>query len=179
MWRSSGVLYLPYIFRTLKRVYKPTVVKSTKLLKMSSFCRNMACGYRERAGLTWATSMCGEWESSWPSLSCYTRNIKFIWICGAYRYFEHPAEQVSQCAGRLSFRVRKVIVHILKWMRNLTGSQCNRCRIRTEWLKRGPTTLARQFWTRCNLVCLAYCEKVSYHNLTGYWPVPLQMLGVI
>ena len=61
MWRSSGVLYLPYIFRTLKRVYKPTVVISTKLLKMSSFCRNMACGYRERAGLTWATSMCGEW----------------------------------------------------------------------------------------------------------------------
>ena len=60
MWRSSGVLYLPYIFRTLKRVYKPTVVISTKLLKMSSFCRNMACGYRERAGLTWATSMCGE-----------------------------------------------------------------------------------------------------------------------
>ena len=37
MWRSSGVLYLPYIFRTLKRVYKPTVVISTKLLKMSSF----------------------------------------------------------------------------------------------------------------------------------------------
>ena len=36
MWRSSGVLYLPYIFRTLKRVYKPTVVISTKLLKMSS-----------------------------------------------------------------------------------------------------------------------------------------------
>ena len=60
MWRSSGVLYLPYIFRTLKRVYKPTVVISTKLLKMSSFCPNMACGYRERAGLTWATSMCGE-----------------------------------------------------------------------------------------------------------------------
>ena len=62
MWRSSGVLYLPYIFRTLKRVYKPTVVISTKLLKMSSFCRNMACGYRERAGLARATSMCGEWK---------------------------------------------------------------------------------------------------------------------
>ena len=61
MWRSSGILYLPYILRTLKRVYKPTVVISTKLLKMSSFCWNMACGYRERAGLTWATSMCGEW----------------------------------------------------------------------------------------------------------------------
>ena len=40
MWRSSGVLYLPYIFRTLKRVYKPTVVISTKLLKMSSFAQN-------------------------------------------------------------------------------------------------------------------------------------------
>ena len=50
MWPSSGVLYLPYIFRTLKR-YKPRVVISTKLLKISSFCRNMACGYRERAGL--------------------------------------------------------------------------------------------------------------------------------
>ena len=37
MWRSSGILYLPYILRTLKRVYKPTVVISTKLLKMSSF----------------------------------------------------------------------------------------------------------------------------------------------
>ena len=63
MWRSSGVLYLPYKFRTLKRVYKPTVVISTKLLKMSITCQNMACGYRERAGLTWATSMCGEWLS--------------------------------------------------------------------------------------------------------------------
>ena len=52
MWLSSGVLYLPYIFRTLKRVYKPTVVISTKLPKMSGFCANMACGYRERAGLT-------------------------------------------------------------------------------------------------------------------------------
>ena len=65
MWRSSGVLYLPYIFRTLKRVYKLIVVISTKLLKISSFCRNMACGYRERAGLTWATSMCGEWDWLW------------------------------------------------------------------------------------------------------------------
>ena len=51
MWQSSGVLYLRYIFRTLKRVYKPTVVISTKLLKMSSFCQNMACSYRERAGV--------------------------------------------------------------------------------------------------------------------------------
>ena len=48
MWRSSGVLDLPNIFRTPKRVYKPTVCISTKLLKMSSFCQNMACGYRER-----------------------------------------------------------------------------------------------------------------------------------
>ena len=51
MRRSSGILYLPYIFRTLKRVYKPTDVISTKLHKMSSFCQNMACGYRERAGV--------------------------------------------------------------------------------------------------------------------------------
>ena len=51
MWRSSGVLYLPYIFTTRKRVYKPIVFISTKLLKMSSFCQNMACGYRERAGV--------------------------------------------------------------------------------------------------------------------------------
>ena len=61
MLRSSGVLNLPYIFRTLKRVYKPTAGISTKLLKISNFCRNMACGYRETAGLTRATSMCGEW----------------------------------------------------------------------------------------------------------------------
>ena len=47
MWWSSGVLYLPYIFRTLKRVYKPIFFISTKLLEMSSFCANMACGYRE------------------------------------------------------------------------------------------------------------------------------------
>ena len=32
---GSGVLYLPYIFRTLKRVYKPTVVISTKLQFLS------------------------------------------------------------------------------------------------------------------------------------------------
>ena len=51
MWRSSDILYLPYIFRTLKRVYKPTVVISTKLIKMSSFSQNIACGYRERAGV--------------------------------------------------------------------------------------------------------------------------------
>ena len=73
MWRSSGVLYLPYIFRTLKRVYKPTVIViSTKLLKMSSFCRNMACGYRERA-----TSMCGEWVSQ--SVSHHQRNYSVIY----------------------------------------------------------------------------------------------------
>ena len=29
--------------------YKPIAVISTKLLKMSSFCQNMACGYRKRA----------------------------------------------------------------------------------------------------------------------------------
>ena len=34
---------------------------------MSSFCANMACGYRERAGLTWATSMCGKWPTPTPS----------------------------------------------------------------------------------------------------------------
>ena len=50
MWRGSGVLYLPCIFRTVERVCEPAVVISTKQLKMSSFCRNMACGYRERAG---------------------------------------------------------------------------------------------------------------------------------
>ena len=46
-----------------------------------------------------------------------------------------------------SFRVRKVIAHILKRMRNLTGSQCSRFRIGTERLNRGTlvTTLARQF----------------------------------
>ena len=40
-------------------------------------------------------------------------------------------------ASWLSLRIRIVIVHILKLMRNLTGSQCNRLRIRTEQIKRG------------------------------------------
>ena len=42
-------------------------------------------------------------------------------------------------------RVLKVIVHILKLMRNLTGRHCNRFRIGTEQLKRGGLGLARQF----------------------------------
>ena len=33
------------------------------------------------------------------------------------------------------------------------------------------TTLARQFWTRCNPF-LVYCEKVSHNNLTYYFPTP-------
>ena len=47
----------------------------------------------------------------------------------------------DRCAGLLSFhafRIQKVIVHILKLMRNnLTGNHCNRFRIGTEQLKRG------------------------------------------
>ena len=96
------------------------------------------------------------------------------------RYFGHfeRASKSARYAGLLSFRVRKVIVHILKWMRDLTGSQCNRLRIGVERLKRGAlvTTLARRFWTRCNLAIFfsSICKKVRYNNLTCYWPVPLQ-----
>ena len=85
-----------------------------------------------------------------------TNPFKFV----ERRYFEHFGEQVGQSdnAGWLSFRVRKVSVHILKWMRNLTESQCNRFRIGMERLDRGAlvTTLARQFWTRCNLAISFY-----------------------
>ena len=62
-------------------------------------------------------------------------------------------------------------------MWNLTGSQCNRFRIGVERLKRGAwvTTLAGQFWTRCNLAISFSCILWnSYNNLTWYWPVPLQ-----
>ena len=51
MWRSSGVLYLPYIFRTLKRVYKPTNVISTKLLKMSSFLSKHGVWLQRESGV--------------------------------------------------------------------------------------------------------------------------------
>ena len=49
MLRSCCVLHLPNIFRTHYRVYKPTVVIITKLLKMGSFSQTMALGYRETA----------------------------------------------------------------------------------------------------------------------------------
>ena len=96
------------------------------------------------------------------------------------RYLEHfgRTSKAARHAGWLSFRVRKVIAHILKWMRNLTGSQCNRFRIGTERLNRGAlvTTLARRFWTRCNLAISFYgiLWKVICNNLTFYWRVPLQ-----
>ena len=45
--RSSGVLDLPYIFRTHKRVYKPTVVMTMKLLKMGGFCHLVGSAYRD------------------------------------------------------------------------------------------------------------------------------------
>ena len=71
------------------------------------------------------------------------------------RYFEHfgRTSKSARYTGWLFFRVWKVITHILKWMRNLTGNQCNRFRIGMERLERGAlvTTLARQFWMCCNL----------------------------
>ena len=56
----------------------------------------------------------------------------------ASSYFEHfgRTSKAVIYAGWLSFRVRKAIAHILKWMRNLAGSQCNRFRIGTERLNR-------------------------------------------
>ena len=65
------------------------------------------------------------------------------------RYFEHfgRTSKSARYAGWFPFRARKVIAHILKCIRNLTGSRCNRFRIGTERLNRGAlvTTLARQF----------------------------------
>ena len=75
-----------------------------------------------------------------------------------YRYYEHfgRTSKSARYAGWLSFRVRKVIAHILKWMRNLTGSQSNRFWIGAERLNRGAsvTTLARQFWS-ATAICSA------------------------
>ena len=75
-----------------------------------------------------------------------------MWSVDILSHFGRTSKS-ARYAGWLSFRVQKVIVHILKWMRNLTGTQCNRFRIGMERLSRGAlvTTLARQFWTRCNL----------------------------
>ena len=71
------------------------------------------------------------------------------------RYFEHfgRTSKSARYAGWLSFRVQKVFAHILNLMRNLTESQYNRFTIGTERLNCEAlvTTLARQFWTRCNL----------------------------
>ena len=51
MWRNSGLLYLPCISRRHKRVYKPTVDVTTKLVEMSSFCYNRVPAYRDAAGV--------------------------------------------------------------------------------------------------------------------------------
>ena len=66
MWRSSGVLYLPYIFRTLKRVYKPTVVISTKLLKMSSFCRHLCVENETGHDFAWRSRPISFMAGYWP-----------------------------------------------------------------------------------------------------------------
>ena len=70
-------------------------------------------------------------------------------------------------------------MHILKLMRNLTGSHCNRFRIGKEQLTRGGLG-----YHSCKAVMNALLswdiffwhifEKVSRNNLTCYWPVPLQ-----
>ena len=48
------------------------------------------------------------------------------------RYFEHfgRTSKSARYVGWFSFRVRKVIAHILKGMRNLTGSQCNEMKMK-------------------------------------------------
>ena len=60
---------------------------------------------------------------------------------------------LSISAVVLYCRVRKVIVHNLKIMRDMTGSQCNRLKIGTERVTCGDliVTLTRQLSTRCNL----------------------------
>ena len=51
MWRSSGVLYLPYIFRTIKRVYKPTVVISTKTAQNEQFLSKHGVWLQRESGV--------------------------------------------------------------------------------------------------------------------------------
>ena len=72
----------------------------------------------------------------------------------------------AKYARWLSFMVRTVVVHILKWKRNLTGTHCKCFRIGTKRLKGEAlvTTLARQFWTRCNLA-------IFFSGML--WPLPL------
>ena len=50
-WRSSGVLNLPYIFKTLKRVYKPTVGISTKLSKNEQFLSKHGLWLQRESGV--------------------------------------------------------------------------------------------------------------------------------
>ena len=77
----------------------------------------------------------------------YTGNNKLFEFVEC-RYFQHfgRTSKSARYAGWLSFKVQKVIVDILKLMRNLTGSQCNRFRIETERLNRSAlvTTVERQ-----------------------------------
>ena len=101
-----------------------------------------------------------------------TGNTKLFEFVGC-RYFEHfgrTSKSARYAGWLLSFKVRKVIVDILKLMRDLTESQCNRFRIETERLNRDAlvTTVKRQLWTHWNLAISfsAYCETVSYNNLT-------------
>ena len=90
------------------------------------------------------------------------------------RYLEHfgRTSKSARYASWLSFRVRKDnIMYILKRMRNLTGSQCNRLRIGTERLIRGAliTTLARQLRTRCNLV-MAFSGILGKSEIWSHHP---------
>ena len=65
-----------------------------------------------------------------------------------FEFVEHfgRTSKSVRYASWLSFRARKVIVHILKLMRNLTGSLYNRVKMGVERLKRGAlvTTVSRQ-----------------------------------
>ena len=94
------------------------------------------------------------------------KNKKIMWICEAqiFRIFWLFS----------SFKVLNVIVHILKSMQILTGTQCNWFSISTEWYYSETlvTTPAKQFCTCCNLTMpFSGMLWTVRELLTCYWPV--------
>ena len=88
-------------------------------------------------------------EKTLDPVLVFTRGTKHLFEFVERRYFEHfgRVRKSTRYTGWLSFRAGKVILYILKIMRNLTRSQFNCLSIGTSRLKRGTlaTTLARQF----------------------------------
>ena len=109
----------------------------------------------------------GYGECSRPSLSFYMGNKKInLNLCS-----------IDILKILVVQRMWKFIEQILKCMWILTVHCFS---IGTERLKHVAlvTTLARQFWTRCNLVMSfsGICERGSYNYLICYWPGPLQFV---